>query len=82
MCIGERGRRTKLEDKRDGEVDKLGAFFSAVTRTAFCRLDSDLEPCALALRRVEDDGVKASLEGGGPELEILEDGDEDSSGVA
>jgi hypothetical protein len=53
--------------------DKPGAFFSAVTRTAFYRTDSDLEPYALALRRVEDDGVEASLDGEGPELEILED---------
>jgi hypothetical protein len=45
-------------------------------------MDSDLEPCVLALQRAEDDGVGATLGGEAPVLEILEDGDEHSSGGA
>jgi hypothetical protein len=43
-------------------------------------MDSDLVPCILALQHTDDDGVEAGLEGVGPELEILEDGDVVSSG--
>jgi hypothetical protein len=42
-------------------------------------MDSDLDPCVLALQRADDDGVGAGLGGEGPELEILEDGDVHSS---
>jgi hypothetical protein len=45
-------------------------------------MDSDLDPCILALQRADDDGVEAGLEGVGPELEILEDGDVVLSGGA
>jgi hypothetical protein len=45
-------------------------------------MDSDLVPCILALQRADDYGVEAGLEGVGPELEILEDGDVASSIVA
>jgi hypothetical protein len=82
-CESEReDRSTKLEDKRDGVEEKSGAFFSTVTRTAFYKTDSDLEPCVLALRRAEDDEVEASLDEEGSELEILEDGEVNSGGGA
>jgi hypothetical protein len=45
-------------------------------------MDSDMDPCILALQRADDDGVGAGLEGEGPELEILEDGDVVSSSEA
>jgi hypothetical protein len=53
-----------------------------VTRTAFYKTDSDLEPYVLALRRAEDDEVEASLDEEGSELEILEDGEVNSGGGA
>jgi hypothetical protein len=75
-CASEReDKRTYSEETMDGEDDIPGAFFSTVTRTAFCRMDSDLVPCVLALHRVDEEGVEGSLEEEGPELEILEAGD-------
>jgi hypothetical protein len=75
-CASEReDKRTYSEVTMDGKDDIPGSFFSAVTHTAFCRIDSDLFPCVLALQRTDDEGVEGSLEEEGPLLEILEDGD-------